>query len=68
MSTIFEKNYDMMVKLFEQLTSCEYELSKREKPQKTETGDIASGTVLLGEKKIPYRLYKMKSGLWGFHM
>ncbi|MCP4352675.1 MAG: hypothetical protein GY795_45045 [Desulfobacterales bacterium] len=68
LSAMWEKNYDMLVKLFEQLAKAEFELTKREKPQKTETGDIATATVTIGEKKIPYRLYKMKNGLWGFHI
>ncbi len=68
LSAAWEKNHDMLVKLFEQLTTAEYTLSKNDMPQKTETGDVATANVSLGEKKIPYRLYKMKNGLWGFHM
>ncbi len=68
LSSIWEKNYDMMVSLFEQLAGAEYELSKNENPQISETGDVATATVSIGEKKVPYPLYKMKSGLWGFHL
>lgn len=68
LSARWEKNHDMMVKLYEQLASSEFELSKNEMPQETETGDIATAMVSIGEKKVPYCLYKMKSGLWGFHL
>lgn len=68
LSSIWERNYDVMLNLFEQLSSAEYELSKNENPQETETGDVATGTVSLGEKQIPYTLYKMKNDLWGFHL
>lgn len=68
LSTIWEKNYDMLVKLFEKLSNAQFKITKNDNPQKTETGDIATSTVTIGEKKIPYRLYKMKNGLWGFHM
>ena len=68
LSAIWERNYGTMINLFEQLADAEYELSRNENPQRSETGDVATGTVSLGEKKMPYPLYKLKSGLWGFHM
>ena len=68
LSALWERNYDMMVTLFEQLSKAEYKLSKSEIQQKSETGDMATGTVSIGDKTIPYRLYKMKNGRWGFHM
>lgn len=68
LSSMWEKNHEMMVQLYKQLANADFELSKNEKPQETETGDVATATVLIGEKKVPYSLYKMKSGRWGFHL
>ena len=64
----WEKNHEMMVKLFEQLSQSEFILTKNEKHQKTETGDVATAKVTIAGKEVPYRLYKMNNGLWGFHM
>lgn len=63
----WEKQHDLMLSLYEQLSTAEYELSSIDSPQASETGEVATTTVTLGQKKIPYKLYKMKSGLWGFH-
>jgi len=68
LSSRWERNYDTMINLFEQLADSDYTISKTESPQKTETGDVATATVSIGGRKIPYRLYKMKNGLWGFHL
>jgi len=68
LSSVWERNYDMMVSLYEQLAGAEYEMGKTDAPQQTETGETATGSVSIGGKTIPYTLYKMKSGLWGFHL
>ena len=68
LSAMWERNHDMMLKLFEQLAKANFEMSKTERPQPSETGDIATCTIVMGEEKIPYQLYKMKTGLWGFRM
>lgn len=68
LTTSWEKNHDMMVKLFDQLSSAIFMLSKNENHQKTETGDVATAKVTIGGKEIPYCLYKMNNGLWGFHI
>jgi hypothetical protein len=68
LSSIWERNHDKMVNLFEQLAHAEYELSRIGSPLITETGAVATGIISLEEKKVPYLLYEMKSGLWGFHM
>ena len=64
----WEKNHGIMVNLFEQLSQSEFTLTKDEKYLKTETGDVATAKVTIQGKEIPYRLYKMKNGLWGFRM
>lgn len=68
LSSMWERNYDMMVKLFEQLASAEYDISTTDNPLQSETGDVATATVSIGGKSVTYRLYKMKNGLWGFHL
>jgi hypothetical protein len=57
-----------MKQIYTQLAEAEFELSEREKPQVSETGETATATVKMGEKERPFKLYKMKNGLWGFHM
>ena len=68
LSTRWEKNHGVMVNLYKQLSKAEFKFSKNQNPQKTETGDVATAKVTIGGKEVPYRLYKMKNGLWGFHM
>ena len=64
----YQKNHEMILSIYRQLAEAEFELSQREKPQVSETGEIATATVKMGEKERPFKLYKMKNGLWGFHM
>ena len=68
LSARWEKNHEMMVNLYEQLSKAKFEFSKNQNPQKTETGDVATAKVTIAGKQVPYRLYKMSNGLWGFHM
>lgn len=68
LSARWERNYAMMVDLFVQLSSADFQISRTDTPQESETGEVATGTVLIGGKDIPYQLYKMKNGLWGFHL
>ena len=64
----YKKQHEMILSVYTQLAEAEFELSERAKPQVSETGEIATATVKLGEKERPFKLYKMKNGLWGFHM
>ena len=68
LSAMWEKQHDMLASVFKQLASAEFALSKSEMPQKTETGDVATANVSVNGKDITYRLYRMKNGLWGFHL
>lgn len=68
LSAMWEKQHDMLASVFKQLASAEFALSKSEMPQKTETGDVATANVSVNGKDIAYRLYRMKNGLWGFHL
>ncbi len=68
LSALCEKQYDMLVRVFDQLASAEFTLSRNEMPQKTETADVATAIVSVNGEDIPYRLYRMKNGLWGFHL
>jgi hypothetical protein len=64
----YKKQHEMILSIYSQLADAEFELSQRENPQASETGEIATATVKMGEKERPFKLYKMKNGLWGFHM
>ena len=68
LSSRWERNYTMMVDLFSQLTDADFQMSTSETPQESETGEVAAGTILIDGKDVSFRLYKMKSGLWGFHL
>lgn len=68
LSSLMERGYDQMVEVFTGLSTAEFEFSTYDLVQQTETGETATATVILGEKQIPYTLYKMKNGLWGFHL
>ena len=57
----------MLLSVFKQLASAEFTLSKSDTPNQQETGDVATATITLNGKDIPYQLFKMKNGLWGFH-
>ncbi|MDH5525479.1 MAG: hypothetical protein OEY01_16035 [Desulfobulbaceae bacterium] len=68
LSAYWEKDHETMINLFEQLSNGDFLISKHEYAQVTETGQKATCQVTLGQKNIPYTLYEMKNGLWGFHM
>ena len=68
LSAMFKKQREPMLSIYSQLAEAEFELSTKEKPQVSETGNIATATVKFGEREIPFKLYEMKSGLWGFHL
>ena len=66
LSKRWEKQNATILSIYEQLSTAEYELGTMDNPQVSETGEVATATVTLGQKKIPFKFYKMKSGLWGF--
>ena len=67
LSSRWEKQHGMLLSVFKQLASAEFTLSKSDTPNQQETGDVATATITLNGKDIPYQLFKMKNGLWGFH-
>ena len=64
----FEKQYDMIVDLYTQLSSASFELGVHEYAQEMETGEKATATVTIRGQEMPFSLYRMKNGLWGFHL
>ena len=68
LSSGWELNRDMILSIFKQLSKSKFELGTNPDPQESETGEIATTYVIIGDRKIPYTLYKLKSGVWGFHM
>lgn len=64
----WEKRHEAMVDLFTKLAAAEFEPGKNERPQKTETDELATATISLNGRDIPYSLYRMKNGRWGFHL
>ncbi|NQZ68989.1 MAG: hypothetical protein HRT89_13075 [Lentisphaeria bacterium] len=63
-----EAKLNQIIGFLESAAKAKAKLIKEEKPQKTETGNVAVFKAKLGEKEIDYKLYKMKTGLWGFHL
>ena len=68
LSRMFEKKHEMIVGMYEQLATADFTMGKSEIVQKGETGDMATAEVTVGDKKVPFRLYKMENGKWGFHL
>lgn len=68
LSAVWERDYDKALLLFQQLSTADYKLGKSERPRTGETGEIATATVSIDGEALPYQLFRMKSGLWGFQM
>ena len=68
LSGMFEKQHEILLSVYAQLKEAEFTLSETEIVQPTETGKMASATVTVRGKEIPFRLYEMKDGTWGFHL
>jgi len=68
LSKMFEKQREAILAVYSQLAEAEFTISKRENPQASETGKVASATIKVGGKEIPFKLYEMKDGTWGFHL
>ncbi len=68
LSKMFEKRHEAFVSIYDQLAAAEFTISERENPQEGETGKVASTTIKLGSREVPFKLYEMKDGTWGFHL
>jgi|GEM_PF-4574022 len=68
LSVMFEKKHEVLLSIYEQLAESEFTISEYEYPQVTETGKVASAMVQFGSKAVPFKLYEMKDGTWGFHL
>ena len=68
LTRMFEKQHDMLLQLYAQLKDAEFTIAEAPIPQPTETGKMATAEVTLGERTIPFNLYEMKDGTWGFHL
>ena len=68
LSQMFEKQHDTLLSVYKQLAEAEFTFSENEHAQVSETGRVATATVKLGTKKIPFRLYEKKDKTWGFHL
>lgn len=68
LSKMFEKRHDVFVSIYDQLASAEFTISEKENPQKGETGKVASTVIKVGTREVPFKLYEMKNGTWGFHL
>lgn len=65
---MFKKQREPLLAIYSQLADADFTLGDYEYAQVTETGKVATATVKLGEREIPFKLYEMKNGLWGFHL
>jgi hypothetical protein len=63
----FQAQRELILSVYSQLAKAEFELRQRDNPQISENGKIATASVKLGDKEMPFTLYQMKNGLWGFH-
>lgn len=68
LSGMFKKQREPLLAIYSQLAAADFTIETRDNPQISETGKVATATVKLGERDIPFKLYEMKSGLWGFHL
>ena len=63
-----EKNLKMILSIYDQLINVEPTVEDNPKPQQGESGKVAVFKVKFGDKEIPFKLYQMKNGKWGFHL
>ena len=68
MSKRFDLQHKVMMDLYGVLSTAKFEMGKAEIVQESETGKTATAKVKIGDKEIPFTLYEMKNGKWGFHM
>jgi len=68
LSARWKKQRDTYLAVYTQLTSAQFTPGKTTTPQGSETGETATTKVKLGDRTVDFTLYKMKNGLWGFHM
>ena len=63
-----EKNLKMILTIYDQLINTEPTIEEKANPQKSESGKVAVFKVKFGDKELPFKLYEMKNGKWGFHL
>ena len=68
LSGMLEKQYDVVVSIYDQLATSDFTISEKENPQEGETGKVASTVIKVGTREVPFKLYEMKDGTWGFHL
>ena len=68
LSKLFEKEHEVILSAYAQLTKADFTLSEQENPQISETGKVASAIVKISSKEIPFKLYEIKGGAWGFRL
>ena len=68
LGSVWELNRDVVLSIFKQLSKADFEISENPNPLENETGEVATADVQIGQREVPYKLYKMTNGLWAFHM
>ncbi|MEX0330721.1 MAG: hypothetical protein AB3N64_04795 [Puniceicoccaceae bacterium] len=63
----WERQYDMLISVYQQLKDAEFQLTTSEIKQQGETGRVAVANVKLGDKDLPFKLFEVEDGTWGFH-
>ncbi len=63
-----KKRRETMLSIYRQLSEANFTISTSETPQVSETGQVATAKVKIGEREGPFKIYEMKNGLWGFHL
>ena len=68
LSKMFEKRHDVFLSIYKQLMEAEFTITEQDTPQPGETGKVATAQIQIGSNEIPFKLYEMKNGTWGFHL
>lgn len=63
-----DKNLKMILGIYDQILNTEPTIKENSQPQKSESGKVAIFKVKFGDREIPFKLYQMKNGKWGFHL
>ena len=62
-----EKNLNMVLKIYEGAEKVEPVIMKNPSPNESEDENMAVFKIKFHGKELPFNLYQMKNGKWGFH-
>lgn len=68
LSGMLEKRHELIVSIYDQLVTADFTVTEEGNPQESETGKVASTVIEVSTREVPFKLYEMKDGTWGFHL